>query len=178
MERIHYSQWLTQKGRGKQVELIEFVGYYKPDKKYIRNYIHEGKKYIAEIWKYKYGNKIALGKFRTELEEDNEEVGWEYNKYPIPDNLPNPIVDSYERVEAYNKDKSLIEQDNFLLNLYDKKQQDINAQLKASRDKIDRARLEFRLNPCSATWRQLRRLRRPKNEERKEHLGAIFPTFE
>lgn len=99
----YYPNWIARKGNAINVELIDFIDYEKRSSGHVRIVTKDDKKYIGEVWLCRVnGENISLV-FRQDYDPDdiyteNSEVGWDFNKSPIRDDLANPIVDSFEEV--------------------------------------------------------------------------------
>lgn len=96
-----YKKWKTQKGKGLDLELLEFIDYYRENNK-IYKFIEDGITYIGEIWEGEdeFGNRVEI-KIRVKYNPDlfNKEL-----QDPIPPHLVdtwyNPIVDPQDYIHS------------------------------------------------------------------------------
>lgn len=96
-----YKKWRTESSLPINVVLIDFLGYVRE-----HGYIHKFKEgnttYMGEMYKAIDPNKNIITVIKrvpiVEDDPDTEEVGWEYNKNPIPDGNPYYHQDSEEEI--------------------------------------------------------------------------------
>lgn len=180
-------RWLTQQGIGTPVTLIEFKSYCMTPNRYPNLKMFQGVTYTCEIWlcEMPSGIKREL-KFRVLADEEfefkpNEEVGWDYNKTPMKDNIPNLINDEPEEIKVGIVLRRGRTDMNKGLGRFTKHQDILDNNLrtiiKRSKDslvvKAARLRLAFRERPSNYTIRMWTRFR-VRNSEIVDKLSLMM----
>jgi hypothetical protein len=99
-----FQKWKTEIGKPIEVELKEFLGYYRKNGS-LYKFKEENKEYYGECYRAKRldDSSIIYVTIRSEVIEeftDESNVGWAYNKNPIHDGNPYYHQDTEEEIQA------------------------------------------------------------------------------